>query len=65
MEFLFRDNYSKINYSDNLYGFINAYDKTSKPAFKKKILSSLIIKSGDILENDNEDDEVDLINSAL
>jgi hypothetical protein len=65
MEFLFRDNYSKINYSDNLYGFINEYDRASNSTTKKKILASLIIKSGDILEEDDEDDEIDLINLAL
>ena len=68
MTFLFREKYSNLNDTDKLYGFVSTYDKASS-ADKRKILESLIIKKNNTKEYENEDDpnddELNLINSAI
>jgi hypothetical protein len=63
MEFLFRDKFSDLDYSDKLYGFINNYDNANAYD-KKRILDSLIINNSQ--DNDNNEDEgIEIINRAI
>ena len=68
MKFLFRDKYTNLKDTDELYGFVSTYDKASS-SDKRKILESLIIKKNNTKEYENEDDpnddELNLINSAI
>ena len=68
MSFLFRDKYTNLKDTDELYGFVSTFDKASS-SDKRKILESLIIKKNNTKEYENEDDpnddEFNLINSAI